>query len=90
MKVNKGAIKKRIVLESLGKMVSLVKSLRPSANGCNNPTNPITFGPFRRWIIPIILRSAIVKYATEINKGMIIDKDFSKRILRRKINLIIS
>ena len=48
IKVNKGAIKNKITLESLGNIVSLVKSLRPSASGCNKPTKPITFGPFRR------------------------------------------
>ena len=70
IKVNIGATKNMIILELLGKIVSLANNLSPSANGCNKPKKPITFGPFLLCIIPIIFLSAIVKYATEINKGI--------------------
>lgn len=72
-----GAIKNIIKFELLGKIVSLTNSFKPSANGCSNPTNPITLGPFLLWIIPIIFLSAIVKYATEINRGTTIARIFN-------------
>jgi len=77
IKVSIGAIRNRTILELLGKIVSFTKSFNPSANGCNKPIKPITFGPFRLWIIPIIFLSAIVKYATEINKGTTIARIFN-------------
>ena len=61
IKVNIGATRNKTILELLGKIVSFTKSFKPSANGCSKPTKPITFGPFRLWIIPIIFLSAIVK-----------------------------
>ena len=73
-----GAITKMIILELLGKIVSFANSFKPSANGCNKPKNPITFGPFLLCIIPIIFLSAMVKYATEISKGTTIARIFSK------------
>ena len=72
-----GAIKKTIILELLGRMVSFTNSFSPSAKGCSKPKKPITFGPFLLCMIPIIFLSAIVKYATEINNGITI-----ARILR--------
>ena len=44
-----------------GITVSFTKSLKPSANGCNNPKAPITLGPRRRCIAPKIFLSANVK-----------------------------
>lgn len=43
-----GAIKKRILFDLLGKIISLKINLIPSANGCSNPQIPTTFGPKRR------------------------------------------
>ena len=37
IKVNKGANKKIPVFAAVGKTVSLTKSFKPSAKGCNNP-----------------------------------------------------
>ena len=85
-KVSIGATRNKVPLEVAGIVVSLTNNFRPSAKGCSKPTNPITLGPLRLWMIPMILRSAIVKYATEINKGMIISKIFN-RIVR--VSLII-
>ena len=75
--VNIGAIKNIIILELLGNIVSFTNSFNPSANGCNKPKKPITFGPFLLCIIPIIFLSAIVKYATDINKGITIARIFN-------------
>jgi len=47
-KVNTGDNIKIIILELLGNTVSFKKSFNPSAKGCNNPKNPIIFGPCRR------------------------------------------
>ena len=66
-----------MILELLGKMVSLANNFNPSANGCNKPKKPITFGPFLLCMIPMIFLSAIVKYATEISKGTTIARIFS-------------
>ena len=75
--VNIGAIKNILILELLGKIVSFTNSFSPSANGCSKPKKPITLGPFLLCIIPIIFLSAIVKYATEINKGTTTARIFS-------------
>ena len=66
-----------MILELLGRIVSLANNFSPSANGCNKPKKPMTFGPFLLCIIPIIFLSAIVKYATEISKGTTIASIFS-------------
>lgn len=55
-----------------GNIVSLTKSFKPSARGCNKPNNPTTFGPFLRCIAAITFRSAKVIYATATNNGIII------------------
>jgi hypothetical protein len=60
-KLTIGANKKILVLAVLGKIVSLANNFNPSASGCNNPKTPITFGPLRRCIAPIIFLSANVK-----------------------------
>jgi hypothetical protein len=70
-KVSTGANIKRTVFALLGTMNSLVTSFNPSAIGCNKPQIPTTFGPFRRCIAAIILRSASVKKATEMIIGII-------------------
>jgi hypothetical protein len=62
----------------LGTINSLVTSFKPSAIGCNKPQKPTTFGPLRRWIAAIILRSANVKKATEIINGIMRIKESIK------------
>lgn len=54
----------------VGNVVSFVNSFKPSARGCNKPIKPTAFGPFLLCMAPIIFRSAIVKYATEISNGI--------------------
>ena len=56
-----GANTKLKVCEFVGITVSFKSNFKPSANGCNNPKKPTTFGPLRCCIEPIILRSARVK-----------------------------
>ena len=68
--VKNGAKKNKILCDFKGIIISLESSFKPSANGCKNPHNPTTLGPFRRWIAAIILRSAKVKKAIESNKGI--------------------
>ena len=58
--VNIGAPKKIILFALRGTIISFNTAFNPSANGCNKPQIPTTFGPFRRWIAAIILRSARV------------------------------
>ena len=48
-------------------VVSLIKSLNPSAIDCNKPKIPITLGPRRRCTEPKTLRSTKTKKATVIN-----------------------
>ena len=76
MKDNKGAKRKMIRLELLGKVVSFTNSFKPSARACNNPIKPTTLGPLLRCIAPIIFLSATVKKATAIRVGMMITKTF--------------
>ena len=64
-----GAIINTVLLEPVGRIVSLDNSLRASAHGCNNPNKPTTFGPFLNCIKPIILLSASVRYATNKRRG---------------------
>jgi hypothetical protein len=66
-----GAKIKRELLALLGTINSFVTSFKPSDIGCNKPQTPTTFGPFRRCIAAIILRSTNVKNATEITIGAI-------------------
>ena len=88
IKVKLGAIKKIFVLVLVGKVVSLVNNFKPSAKGCVSPIKPITLGPLRLWIAPIIFLSAIVKYATAINNGITKLKIF-KIVIKIKFNIII-
>jgi hypothetical protein len=53
----------------VGKIISLITNFKPSANGCKKPQTPTIFGPFRRWMEAIALRSAKVKNATTISNG---------------------
>ena len=72
-----------IMLELL---VSLTNGFNPSSNSCNKFKKPITFESFLRCITPIIFLSAIVKYATEINKETTIAKIFNTvQIIETKI-----
>lgn len=58
------------LLDFMGIISSFMTNFRPSANGCKIPQNPTTFGPFLLCIDAIIFRSANVKKATTINKGI--------------------
>lgn len=60
-KVKTGAKIKLKVLAFVGITVSLIKSFKPSARGCKRPKKPITFGPLRCCIDPIIFLSASVR-----------------------------
>jgi hypothetical protein len=60
-KVKIGAKIKLNVFEFVGITLSLSSNFKPSANGCNKPKKPTTFGPNRCCIPPITLRSARVK-----------------------------
>jgi hypothetical protein len=64
--------KKRLVLDGI--IVSLTINFKPSAIGCSKPNQPTTFGPTRRCIEAINLRSANVKKATAPKRGKIISK----------------
>ncbi len=50
IKVEIGAIINIILLALLGIIVSFSNNFNPSANGCNKPNIPITFGPRLFWI----------------------------------------
>jgi hypothetical protein len=67
-KVKNGAKTNKNLLALFGKTISLTINFKASANGCKTPQNPVTFGPFLRWIAPITRRSAKVKKATETIK----------------------
>ena len=56
-----GATKKIIAFARVGINNSLKTNFAPSANGCNKPQNPTTFGPFLLCIAAITFLSAIVK-----------------------------
>ena len=73
-KVKTGAITKMFKFALEGNIVSLTKSFKPSAKGWSKPNRPTTFGPLRRCIEAITLRSAKVMYAIAINTGTIIIK----------------
>lgn len=61
VKVRMGAAMNMAKLAPLGKTVSFNKSFKPSAKGCNKPEKPTTFGPLRRCMAAITLRSKSVK-----------------------------
>jgi hypothetical protein len=58
------------LLDFMGIISSFMTNFKPSANGCKTPQKPTTFGPFRLCIDAITFRSAKVKKATTINKGI--------------------
>lgn len=62
-KVILGATRNKTQFARIGITISLKISFNPSAIACSVPQNPVTFGPFRRWIDAKTLRSAIVKNA---------------------------
>ena len=66
------------IFELLGKTVSFMSNFNPSANGCNNPKKPTTFGPRLCCILAITFLSSKVRYATPTNNGTIIPNDFNK------------
>jgi hypothetical protein len=55
-----GAIMYIPKFECDGNIVSFVNNFTPSANGCNNPHHPTTFGPFLNCIDPNTFLSANV------------------------------
>jgi hypothetical protein len=59
-KIKTGAKLNNDTLASFGFTLFLIISLKPSAIGWSNPHIPTRFGPFRRWIDAMILRSASV------------------------------
>ena len=61
MMVMMGPSKNKGLLAAVGKMISLVKSLRASAMGCNKPKGPVRLGPKRIWVKPMALRSHRVR-----------------------------
>lgn len=62
-KVTLGAARNKIQFARTGITTSLKINFKPSAIACSVPQNPVTFGPFRRWMDARTLRSAIVKNA---------------------------
>ncbi len=61
MKVIIGAITNTARFAPDGMIVSFRNSFSPSAIGCSSPNGPTTFGPLRRCIAAITLRSASVR-----------------------------
>ena len=61
MKVIIGAMTNTARLAPVGMIVSLQNSFSPSAIGCSSPKGPTTFGPLRRCIEAMTLRSANVR-----------------------------
>lgn len=47
IRLSNGAIKKGVVLASVGKVSSFEKSFNASANGCGSPIRLTLLGPFR-------------------------------------------
>ena len=58
VKVTIGAARKTPRLAPVGMTVSFISSFSPSANGCNRPKGPTTFGPRRNCAAASTLRSA--------------------------------
>ena len=83
-KVKIGAKIKLNVFEFVGITDSFSNNFKPSANGCNKPKKPTTFGPILCCIPPIIFRSANVKYATLIKTGKTMAK---KDVIISKANI---
>ena len=78
VKDNIGEKTKIHIFAACGMTVSLAKSFKASANGCNSPKNPTMFGPRRRCIAAITLRSNKVMKATEMKTGRTTLKVFNK------------
>lgn len=68
------------ILAAYGITVSLARSFKASANGCNNPNTPTTLGPRRRCIVAMTFLSKSVKNATDIKIGRITHKIFKINI----------
>jgi len=60
IRIKIGAATKIREFAFVGINISFVNNFTPSANGCNNPHNPTTFGPRRLCIAAIIFLSANV------------------------------
>jgi len=59
----------------VGIIISLTTNFKPSAKGCKKPKIPTMLGPLRLWIEAIALRSAKVKKATTISKGIRVNNE---------------
>ena len=64
VKANIGASVNMTEEEVEGRLGSLIKSFRPSANGWSRPQGPTTLGPLRACMWPRIFRSTRVRKAT--------------------------
>ena len=69
-RVKNGPKTNKNLFDFVGIIISLITNFKPSAKGCKTPQIPVTVGPFLRCIEAIALRSAKVKKATTINKGI--------------------
>ena len=58
-----GDAKNKTQLDLVGTITSLSNNFKPSAKACKITQNPVTLGPFLRWIDANSFRSAIVKKA---------------------------
>lgn len=76
--INKGEKKYLISLILVKKFKFFENNFIASENGWNNPQIPTFTGPKRKWKIPKIFRSIIVKKATEINIIIKITIKFNK------------
>ena len=79
MNVITGAIIERKKLALGGRIGSFVIDFKPSARGCNNPNNPTTLRPFRRYMEAMTLRSANTGKATPGRSDMMIPKILARR-----------
>ena len=61
-----------------GRIVSLAKSLRPSAKGWRRPKGPTTLGPLRNCIEPRIFLSRRVRKAMATKRGRISERDLKR------------
>lgn len=80
-KVNSGAARNINKFALDGRINSFSNNFKPSAIGWSNPNNPATFGPRRRCILDIALRSKSVKKAIVNNAEIITIKKFSKYVI---------
>lgn len=87
-KVKIGAKMKINEFDAEGIIVSFNNNFIASANACNKPKSPTTFGPRLLCIEANTLRSNTVKKATDSKIGKIIGKNFNKSKSKIFINNI--